>query len=312
MAAVENVRLALFAAAAAAFAAMLALPPLLGFSVDYASFYPLLVIAAIPGAVLPYAIWRRLDPLRPALETTALGLLATLPVLVFTYSAMRAGLPLADPLLARMDRAIGFDWSAFFRLVDGSEAAARLLAYGYSSFAYQLLFLPTLLCLARLPGRAYRLVLAYLILCTLSSAIGIFFPADGAYVFYAIDPATLQHVNGKFGHLFLESFHGVREGGAFSLGMDNVAGILTFPSVHAGVAALCAWAAWPSRWLRWPFVALNVVMSVSALTHGAHYLVDIFAGFAVAALAVVLVRRAERIAAAYRQGRLPAAIPLPG
>jgi membrane-associated phospholipid phosphatase len=225
---------------------------------------------------------------------------------------MRAGLPLADPLLARMDQAIGFDWPAFFRLVDGSEPAARLLAYGYSSFAYQLLFLPTLLCLARLPGRAYRLVLGYLILCTISSAIGIFFPADGAYVFYGVETSSLQHINGKFGHLFLESFHGVREGGAFSLGMNNVAGILTFPSVHAGVAALCAWAAWPSRWLRWPFLALNVVMSVSALTHGAHYLVDILAGFAVAALTVALVHRAERVAATYQKHALPAAIPLPG
>lgn len=286
----EDCRRTLFAATIAALAAMLALPPLLGFSVDYASFLPLYVLAALPAMVLPYAKWRGLDALRPALEATSLGLLLTLPVLVFTYSAMRLDMPLADPLLARMDSAIGFDWTQFTRLVDRSWLASFLLSLGYSSFSVQLLFLPSLLCMARLPGRAYQLMIAYLILCALSAAIGIFFPSVGAYVTHGMDPASLDNVSGKFGHFFLDSFHAVRGEAGFSLGIDNVAGILTFPSVHAGVAALCAWAAWPSRGLRWPFLVLNVVMAVSAVTHGAHYLIDVIAGGLVAGATVPLVR----------------------
>lgn len=308
----EDYRRALFAATIAALAAMLALPLLLRFHVDYASFLPLYVLAALPAMVLPYAKWRRLDALRPALEATALGLLLTLPVLVFTYAAMRLDMPLADPLLARLDAAIGFDWTGFTRWVDRSRPASFVLALGYSSFSFQLLLLPSLLCMARLPERAYRLMLAYLVLCTLSAAIGIFFPSVGAYVTHNMDPASLDHVSGKFGHFFLDSFHAVRGEAGFSLGIDNVAGILTFPSVHAGVAALCAWAAWPSRGLRWPFLALNLIMAVSAVTHGAHYLIDIFAGGLVAAVTVPLV---ARLAAALR-AKLPAEagepIPQPG
>jgi membrane-associated phospholipid phosphatase len=288
---IEQYRRALFAATAAALGAMLALPLLLGFRVDYASFLPLYVIAALPAAVLPYAAWRKLGPLKPALEATSLGLLLTLPVLVFTYAAMRLDMPLADPLLARMDAAIGFDWTACVRLVDRSRIASFVLGLGYSSFSFQLLLLPSLLCIARLPGRAYQLMLAYLILCTLSAAFGSLFPSVGAYVTHGLDPHSLHHISGKFGHFFLASFHAVREDPAFSLGIDNVAGVLTFPSVHAGVAALCAWAAWPSRRLRWPFLALNAIMAASAVTHGAHYLVDIFAGFLVAAATVTLVHR---------------------
>ena len=305
----EDYRRALLMAAIAALAAMLALPLLLGFAVDLASFLPLYVLAALPAAVLPYAKWRRLDALKPALEATSLGLLLALPVLVFTYSAMRLNMPLADPLLARMDAAIGFDWTAFMRLVDSSRAASLILSLGYSSFSFQLLLLPSLLCIARLPARAYQLVLGYLVLCTLSAAIGIFFPSVGAYVTHAMDPASLDHINGRFGHFFLESFHAVRGEAAFSLGIDNVAGILTFPSVHAGVAALCAWAAWPSRALRWPFFVLNLIMAVSAVTHGAHYLIDIFAGGLVAAATVPLVRR---LALAIRpRAALEAAEPIP-
>jgi membrane-associated phospholipid phosphatase len=285
----NDYRRALLVAAAAALALMLALPPLLAFRVDYASFLPLYVMVALPAAVIPYAKWRGLLPLVPVLEATSLGLLLTLPVLVFTYGAMRLDMPLADPLLARMDAAIGFDWTGFVRLVDTSRAAAFVLAIGYSSFSFQLLLLPTLLCIARRPERAYMLMIAYVILCTLSAAFGAFFPSVGAYVTHGLDPHSLHHVSGKFGHFFLDSFHAVRDEPAFTLSIANVAGVLTFPSVHAGVAGLCAWAAWPARWLRWPFLILNLVMATSAISHGAHYLVDIAAGFCVAAVTVRLV-----------------------
>jgi len=310
--AIEDYRRALFAVTAAGLAAMLALPLLLGFYVDFASFLPLFVLAALPAMALPYAKWRKLDAMRPALEATSLGLLLTLPVLVLTYAAMRLDMPLADPLLARMDAAIGFDWTAFTRLVDTSRLASLILGLGYSSFSFQLLFLPSLLCIAGLPARAYQLVLAYFILCALSAAIGIFFPAVGAYVTHGMDPAGLDHVSGKFGHFFLASFHAVRGDPGFSLGIDNVAGILTFPSVHAGVAALCAWAAWPSRRLRWPFLILNLIMAAAAITHGAHYLIDIFAGGLVAWVTVPLV---HRLAAAMRSKVMREAagpIPQPG
>ena len=309
---IEDYRRALFAATAAGLAAMLALPLLLGFAVDFASFLPLFVLAATPALFLPYVAWRRLEPIRPALEATSLGLLLTLPVLVFTYAAMRLDMPLADPLLAGIDAAFGFDWTGFTRWVDRSPAASLILGLGYSSFSFQLLFLPALLCITRQPARAYQLVLAYFILCTISAAIGAFFPSVGAYVTHDMDPHSLHHISGKFGHFFLASFHAVRDEAAFSLGIDNVAGILTFPSVHAGVAALCAWAAWPSRRLRWPFLALNVIMAVSAITHGAHYLVDILAGGLVAAATVPLVHRFAATIGAAAPKTTSEPIPQPG
>ena len=308
----EDYRRALFAVAIAGLAAMLMLPLLLGFHVELASFLPLYVLAALPAIVLPYAAWRGLHALRPALEATSLGLLVTLPVLVLSYAAMRLAMPLADPLLVRMDVAIGFDWTQFTRWVDRSWTASFILGLGYSSFSFQLLLLPSLLCIARLPARAYQLVLAYFILCAVSAGIAIFFPSVGAYVTHNMDPASLDNVSGRFGHFFLDSFHAVRDETAFSLGIDNVAGILTFPSVHAGVAALCAWAAWPSRGLRYPFLALNLIMAVSAITHGAHYLIDVIAGGLVAAATVPLV---HRLAAALRpkaESQAAGPIPLPG
>ncbi len=76
----------------------------------------------------------------------------------------------------------------------------------------------------------------------------------------------------------------------FVLDLDQAAGILTFPSVHAGVAALCAWAAWNSPLLRYPVLALNGAMAVSAITHGSHYLMDVIAGLGCAGVCVTVVR----------------------
>ncbi len=68
-------------------------------------------------------------------------------------------------------------------------------------------------------------------------------------------------------------------------------GILTFPSVHAAVAMLCAWAMWPIRPLRYPFLLLNILMTVSAVSHAGHYLADIIAGIGIAAATIAIVNK---------------------
>lgn len=285
----EDYRRALFAATFAAGGSMLVLPLVLGFSIDHASFLPLYAVVALSAVVLPYVSLRQLDTLRPALETTSIGLLVSLPVLIFTYAAMRVGMPLADHLLARADAAMGFDWVAFIHLVDESPMASRILAAGYVSFGFQLLLLPAVLCIARMPERAYRLVLAYLVLCTLSAATGMFFPSVSAATTYGMELGSLRHVGGPL-EQFLTSFHAVREQQSFCLGLMNAAGIVTFPSVHAGVAALCAWATWPSHHLRWPFVVLNLAMALGTIPFGSHYLIDVLGGFVVTTVTIPITR----------------------
>lgn len=270
----------------ASIVAMIGLPPLLHFRVDYLSFSGIALFAAIPGVFVPYARWRRMAALHSVLELAATALLLTLPILIVTYAAMRLNLPMADARLMALDRALGFDWTAFVRLVDRSPLASKLLLESYTSFSLQILFLPMLLCVFRLQARAYRFLLAFLLLCVAAAAISVPFPSIGAYVAHGLDPDSLRNVNAHFGYFYLESFRAVREQADFVLRAGNAAGIITFPSVHAGVAVLCAWAAWRSRLLRYPFLVLNSLMFVSAISHGAHYLVDVIGGGVVAGAAI--------------------------
>jgi len=301
----EGERRALIAASAVAIGSMPLVPLLCGFSLDLMSFVPLFALAGVLALFLAYVTWRRLDRLRPPLEATVLGLLVVTPILAMTYAAMRADAPLADSALIAMDRALGFDWPAFVRLVDRSAALSWLLGFVYSTFVFQLLAMPWLLGLSRRPGRAYEFVLAYLLLCALSAVISVPFPSLGAYVGHQFDAASLRHLDSHFAHFFLDSFLAVRERSDFVLAAGDSAGIITFPSVHAGVAAICAWAAWPTA-LRYPALALNLLMALSAIPVGAHYLVDVIAGGFVALATVWIVRRLIRLTTAPASSRAPA------
>ena len=274
-----------------AFAAAVVLPPFVGISVDYASFRPVLALCAVIAAFLPYINWRGLHRLRAALETMLSNTLFAIPLLVFSYVTMRAGLPLMDKPLVAADAFLGFDSRGFVLWMDQFGILSLMLGYCYSSFSFQLLLLPVLLGILGLDHRAYGFALAFIILGIASTSLSAFFPSIGAFAQFGIDSHALKNINGIYGYHFLESFNGVRQAPIYHLSLRSASGIITFPSVHAGVAVLCAWAAWGSHWLRWPFLLLNVGMFVSAITHGAHYLVDVIAGGAIGAVAIVLVGR---------------------
>lgn len=281
----------LFACCGAAAFLGLALPWLTGLSVAWASFVPVVQLCAVLALFWPYAEWRGLHRITVAIECVAAGLLLTVPVLIISYAAMRAGFPLADAELDALDRAFGFHWPSFVAWVDARPGLSRLLAEGYSSFALQLLVIPALLAFTGQFARAYRFVFAYFLLCAISCAIAVGFPSIGTYAYYGVAKAELASINAHFGYFFLESFEGARADPDFVLSLDNASGIITFPSIHAAVAVLCGWAVWRLKLIRWPVIALNVAMFVSAISHGAHYMIDLPAGALVTAATLVVARR---------------------
>lgn len=260
--------------------------------------YGLLIV--VFGVGICYSLLRKMPALRAALESVGCGFFLTIPVGLATYLAIRLNMPLADDALVRMDAALNFDWHVFIRFVDERPALAESLRLGYSSFSFQLLGLPLLLVMFGREARAYAMVAGYGLICFVSSAISIWYPALGTYSVYGVTQDQLSNINAHFGYAFLQQFHAVRNEAGFVFSLDEVQGILTFPSVHAAVAALCAWAMWDVKLLRYPFAALNVLMAISAISHANHYLADVIAGLAVTALVLFSVH-----ALCHRHIRIP-------
>ncbi|WP_105384083.1 phosphatase PAP2 family protein [Neorhizobium alkalisoli] len=301
----RRARYTLLGIAATSYVAVFPLLWIAGLRVDYGVLLPpLLWFGGATVLCTAYCSWRNMQALRSAVEPLSIGLLLVVPTVISTYLAIGAGLPLADASLAMADAAIGFDWVAFVAFVDSRPWLANSLGLAYQSFVVQLLALPVLLSILGRAERAYLMVAGYALICFLASAISIWFPAIGAYPYYRVDADALQNINIHFGYFFLDQFNGVRDNPDFVFSIANAAGILTFPSVHAATAALCAWAAWEIRLLRYPLLVLNIGMAAAAVSHGSHYLVDIPAGIAVACLCIAAVRVATGAANAFLHPRV--------
>jgi membrane-associated phospholipid phosphatase len=287
---IAKARTILFSVVASIYAVAFLLGWWIGIAIDYSSIAMLLIVCAPPIVMaVPYTIFRRMEPMRVALEAIFCGVILTVPIGLLTYVAMRLNFPLADEALVRMDMALGFDWQAFISFIDARPILAAALGYSYQSFSFQLLFIPILLVMFGKPVRAYSMIAAFGLLCVVASAISVWYPALGTYVVYDVPADSLVNINAHFGFAFLSEFHAVRNAPDFVFSLSNMQGILTFPSVHASVAVLCAWAVWGIRSLRYPFLALNVLMAVSAVSHANHYLVDVIAGIGVAGATIAVI-----------------------
>jgi membrane-associated phospholipid phosphatase len=287
----QPVRAVLLTALLLAFCLSLTLPLLLDMRLS-PTYYAFPIMATAPLALLiPYLRWRRMERIQAGVELPLLGLLCSLSVLALTYAAMRLNLPLTDANLAAADAALGYHAPSLVSWIDSRRELAWIFGMSYGAFFPQLLLLPAVLCASGQLRRAYSMVLAYLFLGTSGAAISALFPSEGVYIYYGVAPDVLRSINHEAGTLFLRSFNAVRSDPYFILELREAAGIVTFPSGHAGAAILCGWAAWGSRPLRWPLLLINACMYASALTHGAHYLVDILAGTALALACIALVTR---------------------
>ncbi len=282
-------RNALFQLALFSWIGVLSLARLSGMNIDYHNVVSVPLAVALPLIVGSfYARKRGVRLLACLCDCYQFGNLAIGPITIASYLAMHLNMPLADTLLDRLDKSLGFDWHAFISFVDGHGLLAYLLGLAYQSFAYQLMILPLIPILMGRPERAYRMMLNFAVICYMISLITIWFPAIGTYGTYGVTAESLQNINAYFGYAFLEQFHEVRNNPAFVFSISHVAGIVTFPSGHAAIAALCAWCAWPWKAFRYPALILNIGMALSAISNANHYMVDVLSGVTVTALCIAL------------------------
>ncbi|MEP2978535.1 MAG: phosphatase PAP2 family protein [Lentilitoribacter sp.] len=263
------------------------MPLLVHFShidVDYASFSTFYYISAICYILSFLMIIIKDKYVSPIVEVIGAGFAYMVPMFLATYLAYSLNMPLADDTLVTMDRSLGFNWLAFIQFVDSSESLSNWLNTAYGSLKYQLLLTPILLCFVNQIPRAIAFIFGYALMVLIASLITIWFPALGTYTVYELDASLLQNINVKFAYHFLDEFNAVRSGEPFTLELSNAAGIVTFPSVHAGMGFFIIWALWRVKYLNLPCLFLNISMAISAISHANHYLVDVLAGLLLAGI----------------------------
>jgi hypothetical protein len=255
---------------------------------------------------------KRRDPqVMFVLGGTAQIVLITAVMTPLTYVAAAAALPMQDANLLAIDRALGFDWAAYVRYVDGHPLLAAWVNYGYTMIRWPIFAIPVVLAATHRYRRIAEFTFAFGLALVVTTILSGFVPAIGVFQQIGLDPASVTHLNLQPYLDQLRDLPPARDGSLRQLNLLGLGGIVTFPSFHAASAVLYAWALWPVRWMRPIVLFAFTAMLLATPINGGHYLIDVIAGSAIAVLAIVAARRTGRAVAKWQvQGATGALVPV--
>jgi len=283
---------------AATAAIVLAAADIGGFSIDWPTFAaPVLAALMLTALAWFYRRWRPDARLASAAQNTAQMVAFAAVAAPLSYVAAAANLPLQDHLFDAADRALGLDWRA---LLNGMNAAPHIYAVLRPIYLSLTLQMTTaVLCLA-FTGRLLRLriyMLSFILAALTTIVISALLPAAGAWPYYGVTIAESPHLTPAVSESW-PVFYGLRDGSLRTLMAVGSQGIISFPSLHAGLAVILTIALWPIPILRWVMLGLNLAILAATPIDGSHYFSDVLAGIGIAALcflaANAIAARAER------------------
>jgi hypothetical protein len=188
--------------------------------------------------------------------------------------------PLRDDLWRTLDQHLGIDVPAIMAFVRNHSAVNSLLSKSYAFTLH-----PLVLCAIFLPAllgkreAAQRFVLSNAFSFVLALPLMIFLPAVGPWVGWELPPDKLQKACEA-------TIYALRHG---SLDIrDNFGGIVCLPSFHAFWAIVSAQALYAFRYLRYPAIAIAGLITMSTVTTGWHYGVDVIAGVLMVLICTIL------------------------
>jgi hypothetical protein len=243
----------------------------------------LIAVLLLAGVGWLYGSVRRIPRLAHMAHAGCLIVLFTNVAALFNYLLdALAPAPLWDARLDALDHALGLNWLDLFNWV---MAHPRLYDAGgmlYGVLGPELVVL--LLLLEGLGRHEHALALrhGFCVSALATIILGVLMPAAGPFAFYHL-PVAGQTA-------YVVQFAALRDGTLHMVDLGNAQGLICFPSFHATLAVLCAYAARAVPGLLWPAVVFNALIICTAPVNGGHYFVDIAAGIALAA-AVILLRQ---------------------
>jgi hypothetical protein len=195
------------------------------------------------------------------------------------YIAARQKVVLRDSLLAETDRRLGLEVPDVLRFMEQYPELNYALDICYESLGpliFLALVLPVL-CDKMASVEEYLIagVVSLVILIPLFAV----FQAVGPWYYYGYAPNGEQERTTRI-------FLALKSDDWFTLDRPNIAGLVAFPSFHTTLAVLSAIALWRIPYVRWFAALLACLIVASTMTTGWHYLSDVLAGLALAAISI--------------------------
>ena len=235
-------------------------------------------VAVLLGLALLFSAVKPEPKLRAmALSSAYLAAFTTAAALLHYLSATLA-LPLADPALARVEAVLGFDWRGWVGFLADHPDLSWWLALAYHSSGPQVGLVVIVLSAMSRVARLWAYARLFTLALLASIAVSALFPAVGPYAHYApqIHPQGHLETVGALWHL--DALRALREGTLPVIALSEIRGLVTFPSFHACLAVLTAWALAPVPVIGPLAGLLNGAIILATLGAGGHYLPDVLAG----------------------------------
>ena len=229
--------------------------------------------------------------LATALTLTAQLLALAASISCLSYAATATGGELWDQTFMDWDRALGLDWLAYLALVDGNPALGTLFAVAYSTLLLQMVLVALVLGFRGQLREGREFVTACVIAGIVTIVLFGLMPALGIFHHLGLKHSDLAHINPVPAYVHIPDALALRDGSLKVIALDKIEGIIPFPSFHAALGVLFARAFWSVPVLRWPALAVNLLMIAATPIQGGHYFVDVLAGIVVALAALFLAAR---------------------
>ena len=231
--------------------------------------------------LIAYVYARRMPRIADLADVGAKTILFSAAAGILSYLAITLNAPLADAKFVAIDRALGFDWPAWFAWVQAHPVVHYTLLFAYNAVGPE-----TILALILLPlsgkGEVVRefmwaTMLSLLIIVPISGAL----PAVSAWVYF--DTGLRSD--------WIGPVLALRAHAMPVLDLGAMTGLIACPSFHTALGIILMAVTRFNRRLLIGSIVLNGIMIVSVPSEGSHYVIDVLAGASVAAIALFMARR---------------------
>lgn len=250
-------------------------------------FYAVFIAAAALRFGLPRTGWRYAQPVAHFSLYVALFMLISLMGATASYPVAALTHGYADPLLQRIDEALGFDWLAWYRLAADSPTLQFAGTVAYRSIYVTPALLLWNFARAGHYDRAWRFMASFWLAAVITLILFSLMPAVGPFSYLWHEPIRYMPESELWQSGLIPA---LRAHSVHIVDLGQLRGIVSAPSFHTAAAMLYIVAGWHMASLRWPIVALNAAMLLSTPVEGTHYLIDMILGVGVALSALALIR----------------------
>lgn len=258
-------------------------------AVDWWSFFPAFG-ASVAMVIMGMYIRATRDMPRMALGAIGFGVFMafTGSIAIFIFTLFPVVFPLIDPTLMSIDMKLGYSWPDFVGTIASYPLFGTALGYVYLSILPQMVAVIVLLSFLNRSVELHQFLAVGIVCMIVTVGIWWMYPSVGPSAFTAIPPDVQAKIGLVVDHDYAAQLQQLASEGLPLIGLDQIIGVIAFPSFHMIMACMAVWFTRRSV-VFVPVLLTNLAMIPATLSHGGHHLVDLLAGcvtFAVCLFAV--------------------------